>query len=365
VKNLEIKLKERVVPIVIGQELLEATGKMLSVRSKPARAAIVTDINVGPLYAARVRASLDAAGIANTVIVLPAGEETKSFEQLRVVYDGFLDAGIARSDAVIALGGGVIGDLAGFAAASFLRGVRLVQIPTTLLAMIDSAIGGKTGVNLPRGKNLVGAFYQPAFVLSDTDCLTTLPPDTLRDGMAEVVKYACIRDAKLFSILETALDLGELLRKPEEVIYRCAAIKAGIVGRDELEGGERMLLNFGHTIGHAVEKTAGYGKYGHGEAVAIGMSAITRNSERERLTEPGASARLDRLLIKFGLPLAADGIGTGDLIEAAAFDKKRDGNDIRLILLRKIGEAIIRKVGKEDLERFFRSAGEPRKEAAT
>jgi 3-dehydroquinate synthase len=352
-KNLELKFDKSQYQVFIGQDLLDGIGKMLLVHMKPDKVAVITDTNVNRLYGERIKKSLDAAGIQNGILTIPAGEESKSLEQLNLLYEGLLDLEITRSDVVIALGGGVVGDLAGFASATFLRGVRLIQIPTTLLSQIDSSIGGKTGLNLKKGKNLAGVYHHPVLVVMDTDLLKTLPEKEIISGLAEVVKYGAIRDPKLFSLLENVKDNAELLRYPEEMIYRCVKIKAEIVQRDERESGERMLLNFGHTIGHAIENIAGYGRYSHGEAVAIGMAVITKNSERIGLTEKGTANRLNRLLLKLGLPVSADGIGTADIIKAAAFDKKNSGDSINLVLLSKIGESMIRKMKVSDAEKFF------------
>ena len=244
------------------------------------RGLLITDSHVGPLYASLLQESLEKEGVAVAVLTFPAGEESKNLQTLGSLYDGLAEAGLTRSDAVVALGGGVTGDMGGLAAATFLRGIAFVQIPTSLLATVDSSVGGKVAIDLSSGKNLVGAFYQPKVVFIDPELLKTLPVRYLHDGLAEVIKYGCIMDKELFMMLEKIQNDTELLARADEIIETCCNIKARIVEHDEFDTGERMLLNFGHTLGHAVEKTFHFDKYSHGEGVGIGMVLLTRRSEK-------------------------------------------------------------------------------------
>ena len=303
---------------------------------------IVTDKNVADLYLRDLSTSLSPFVHKLTHTVIPAGEGEKSIRSLEHLYGEFLASEITRSDVIVALGGGVVGDLVGFAASTYLRGVSFVQIPTTLLAQVDSSVGGKVAVNLPEGKNLVGSFYHPRRVLIDPLVLRTLSPRLLSEGMAEVIKYGAIADEGLFNELsQDSLELTELTLN--RYIADCCAIKASIVERDPIDKGERMLLNFGHTVGHAIEEAAGYGKYFHGEAVAIGMMIAARYGEIKGYTEPGTTSRLEKVLKKYSLPTLCN---TGlDITPSMKRDKKRMGNDIHFILLKKIGKAFSQKTG--------------------
>ena len=272
-------------PIRIRKGALQQIGEIASTACSGRRTCIVSDETVWPLYGTIVSDALAAAGFAVSSAIVPAGEESKSSQQLFGLYEQFHQAGLTRSDLVVALGGGVIGDLAGYAAATWLRGVPLIQAPTTLLAQVDSSIGGKTAIDLPIGKNLVGAFYQPRAVVMDPSVLRSLSRARMADGMAEVIKYGLIRDARLFEQIESrTYDL-------EWILERCVRIKTTVVSRDERDTGERMLLNFGHTIGHAIEKVTHYQRFTHGEAVAIGMVAATQIGERLGLTEAGTDRK--------------------------------------------------------------------------
>ncbi len=321
-------------PILIQQGALDRLGDTASRVCRGRRAFIVTDDQVGPLYLERAARSLAAAGFATAHAVLPAGEPSKSPESLLLLYDGFHQAGLSRTDLVIALGGGVIGDLAGFAAATYLRGVPLIQVPTTLLAQVDSAIGGKTGIDLPAGKNLAGAFYQPKAVVMDPGLLRTLSRRRMAEGMAEVIKYGLIGDLPLLEQIEQrTYDL-------EWILERCVRIKTTVVSRDEKDSGERMILNFGHTVGHAVEQATQYKIFTHGEAVAIGMAAASAIGERLGQTEAGTAARVRRILTDYQLPVSAD-LDVKDLIGAIRSDKKRLGGRIYFVLLRRPGDAFL------------------------
>ena len=335
--------------ILVGGGLLDRAGEQIR-ETLPGvcRVVVVTDSNVRPLYAAQLLSSLKSAGAEVWLHEFKAGEENKTLETVAAMYEAFARAGLTRTDAVAALGGGVTGDMAGFAAATWLRGIRLVQIPTTLLSQVDSSVGGKTGVNLKSGKNLVGAFHAPRLVLIDPSTLSTLPERVFRDGMAEVIKYGCILDRALFERLERE-EAGQFL---EEMIVACVDGKRRIVERDEREAGERILLNFGHTLGHALEKLHGYAGLTHGEAVGIGMVKISRAGERAGLTAPGTARRIAKLLQKYKLP-TEDPARAAELAKAAAQDKKRSGDALRLVLLTEIGRAFVHEVKAEELEHFI------------
>lgn len=295
---------------------------------------IVTDSNVAPLYLQSCRTSLLQVGIEVHATVIPAGEQSKNLATLSELYTTFHGAGLSRTDGAIALGGGMVGDLAGFAAATYLRGLPLLQVPTTLLAQVDSAIGGKTGIDMPFGKNMVGAFYPPSAVVIDPDTLETLSPRHLAEGMAEVIKYGCILDAELLAAIENAaID-------KYAIIQRCAAIKADIVAQDEHDTGQRMLLNFGHTIGHAVEKATGFQHYSHGEAVAMGMVAAVRIGEALGVTPIGVQERLVNVLKIWNLPVELP-LPPEEIIPALSADKKQLRGKIHFVLLAEMGKALL------------------------
>lgn len=334
--------------ILIGRDILPMAGEKIKNVAGSVKAAVVTDSNVGPLYEETVVKSLRAAGLKTAVYRFRAGEASKCHTVLLDIYSFLADAEITRSDVVVALGGGVTGDMAGFAAATFMRGIGLIQIPTTLLAAIDSSVGGKTAVDLPQGKNLVGAFWQPKLVLCDADTLKTLPEKIFNDGMAEAVKYGCIKDKKLFELIAGGgIKDGKLL----EMIARCVDIKRGVVERDERESGERMLLNFGHTLGHSIEKLFHYETYTHGEAVAMGMIAAARAGERNGDTAPGTAEAVKAALKVYHLPTELPK-PVGELAAAARSDKKRAGSGLNFILLKQIGESFIRKMPFADFENY-------------
>ncbi len=313
------------------------------------RAVIVADAHTAPLFGERVAKLLTSAVIESTLAIVPAGEASKCHEQLLRLYDAFLDARLTRSDLVVALGGGVVGDLAGYAAASYQRGANLLQIPTTLLAQVDSSVGGKVAVNLPRGKNLVGAFHQPALVLIDPRTLDTLDARELGAGLGEVIKYGCIADAALFAQLEAADGRSGIAGEMEAIIARCCQLKADYVRRDPFDYGDRMQLNFGHTLGHALENTLGYGTLLHGEAVCIGMVAAARWGERLGVTPPGTAERIRALLARYGLPTSAPQAAAAELARAMALDKKAEGDAVRVVLLEQIGRATVRPVPRQEL----------------
>lgn len=342
-QTIHVNLGERSYPIHIGAGMLDRTGEQVRRHLGACAAAIVTDDHVAPLYLQRVEASLDAAGIRHASIVLPHGERTKCIDSLTRLYTFLSESGITRRDIVIALGGGVIGDLAGLAAATWLRGVRLVQLPTTLLAQVDSSVGGKVAVDLPQGKNLVGAFWQPSLVLVDPDTLNTLSPDFWRDGLGEVVKYGCINDEALFELLEGAAHAGRdgVMAHMDELLRRCISAKARVVEQDEHDTGLRMTLNFGHTIAHAVETVQQYGGLRHGEAVAVGMAAITRLSEKRGMTKPGTTQRLLALETALGLPVDLPDVPKEAFLRAMGMDKKTMGKKLTIVLLKEIGQCFL------------------------
>lgn len=346
-----VRTASRTYDILIGTGLLERAGALCrEINPRGARALVVTDSHVYPLYAGQAARSLEAAGYTADVFVFPAGEEHKRLDTVTQIYARLAAGGFTRSDLLVALGGGVTGDMTGFAAATWLRGMDFVQIPTSLLAQVDSSVGGKTGVDIPEGKNLIGAFRQPARVLADPSVLDTLPEAFRIDGMAEIIKAAAIKDAAFFADLEAGDALAPERR--EDTLTRAIAIKQGVVERDETETGERKLLNFGHTLGHALEKYYRYAGLTHGCAVAVGMMSITEASERHGLTAPGSAARLGRLLETYGLP-RRDKASPADFLPGAALDKKRTGADIDLALLRAIGESFVHRIPLAGLADFL------------
>lgn len=335
--------------ILLERGLLSRAGEECAKLFAPgARVMIISDSNVYPLFGEKVAASLREAGFRVFSCTFPAGEQSKQLSTVEGFYRALAENHFTRSDFVVALGGGVTGDMAGFAAATFLRGIDFVQVPTSLLAQVDSSVGGKTGVDLPFGKNLVGAFHQPRLVLIDPDTLDALPPHFFADGMGEVIKYGCIRDKDLFENLEKQ-DVKEHLK---EVIFRCVDCKRQIVEADALEKGERMLLNFGHTLGHAMEKLRDFQGLSHGEAVGIGMVLISQAGEKAGLTQPGTADRIAALLEKYGLPTKTTDT-PAELAAAASLDKKTDGDNLHLILLQSIGEACIHTIPAADLLGFL------------
>ena len=340
---ITVPLGSRTYPIHIGAGMLDCLGAHVLEALGEISVAVVTDDNVAPLYLARVVASLENAGLRVCHITLPHGEQTKCLDQLAKLYTFLCENRLTRRDAVIALGGGVIGDLTGLAAATYLRGVHFIQVPTTLLAQVDSSVGGKVAVDLPQGKNLVGAFYQPDFVLVDPDTLTTLTDEYWRDGLGEVVKYGCIGDADLFALLENAAPGGRtaLMARIDDILLHCIQAKADVVAQDERDTGLRMTLNFGHTIAHAVETCQHYEGLRHGEAVSLGMHVMTRLTERKGMTTPGTAARLDALLSALGMPMQLPDIPEEQLISAMFMDKKSFGKVLRVIALNHIGKCFI------------------------
>ena len=348
-KTLTVALPGRSYEILIQRGLLAQAGAHCrKALPRAERLFVVTDSNVAPLYLDRVRAGLEGAGFRVAVHTVPAGEGSKCAARLAQLWEAMMDAGLTRTDGVVALGGGVVGDLAGFAAATVLRGVDFVQLPTTLLAQVDSSVGGKVAIDLHHGKNLAGAFWQPRLVLMDPDALSTLEDGIFADGMAEVVKYGCIKDAGFFDFLEARPSRGELMAEIEHILYTCCDIKRSVVERDERDTGERMLLNFGHTLGHAYELAGRYEMWSHGQAVAAGMCAAARLGVSLGVTPADIPPRLEGVLSALGLPTAIPCAGA-DYAAAVGLDKKGAGEDISVILLEALGRAVPHRMPKAEL----------------
>ena len=348
-KLLPVSLGDRSYDIHIAPGRLDDTGKLCQhVLPRATRLAVVTDDTVGGLYAHRLLQSLWARGYTASVISLPAGEQTKSLHNLGVLYDSFMEMGLTRTDAVVALGGGVVGDLAGFAAATILRGVDFVQVPTTLLAQVDSSVGGKVAIDLPAGKNLAGASWQPRLVVMDPEVLDTLEDKTFSDGMAEFIKYGCIRDAAFFRALEKTPSRRAVMENIESVLYTCCDLKRAVVEKDERDTGERMVLNFGHTLGHAYEKAGHYETWTHGQAVAAGMCLAARLGAALGVTPAGVPERVEALVSAFGLPTRIP-CTQADYAAAVGLDKKGTGEQITLVLLEDLGRAVLHRMSKREL----------------
>ncbi len=347
-QSLRVNIPNREYDIKIGKGLLSKAGELILAVHSPCRAAIITDSNVAPLYLSIVCDSLKKAGFTPFTVVVDAGEASKSIRNLEFLYTELLKNNLTRSDLVIALGGGVVGDLAGFCAATLLRGIPFVQIPTTLLAQVDSSVGGKVAVNLSSGKNLVGAFYHPQAVIIDPNCLATLSDKIFSDGMAEVLKYGVILDLKLFEKLEAAASRQGIMEIIESVIYRCCDLKRAVVEADEYDLGKRMILNFGHTFGHAIEKKYNFTDYTHGEAVAAGMVMASEYGEKIGITKEGTAKRIRAIVSSFGLPQDIP-LNQDDFSAAAAVDKKGKGDFLSLILPEEIGKVIIKDTEKDSI----------------
>jgi 3-dehydroquinate synthase len=342
VRNVKVPLGNRSYDIRIGTGLLARLGSECARLGLHPRCAIISDTNVAPRYAKAAQLSLRRARFHSTVLTVPAGETAKSLKTVQACYDELAAQRLERKSFIVALGGGVVGDLAGFVAATYLRGIAFVQVPTTLLAQVDSSVGGKVGVNLKAGKNLVGAFYQPRLVLCDLDTLASLPKREFRAGLAEVIKYGIIYDSALFRRLER--DLPKLLRRDRQtlaaVVAQCCEIKAEVVRQDETEGGLRAILNFGHSIGHALEAISHYGKYLHGEAISIGQVAAANLSARTLGLPESEVRRIADLLRRAGLPTSFKLSHTQQkkLLAAMQLDKKVSGGEIKFVLARRIGK---------------------------
>lgn len=341
-RTLNVELAERTYPIHVGRDLIDRPELITPFLKKP-RAAIVTNDVVAPLYLERLAGALERAGVRLTRVVLPDGEAHKDWQTLNLVFDALLADRCERSTTLIALGGGVVGDMAGFAASAYQRGMPFIQIPTTLLSQVDSLVGGKTAINHPLGKNMIGAFYQPRLVLADIATLDTLPDAELKAGLAEVIKYGLIRDLEFLLWLEEHME--HLLARDTEAlafaIERSCANKAAVVAADETEQGERALLNLGHTFGHAIEAGMGYGAWLHGEGVAAGTMMAAELSHQLGWLSAQDVGRIEALFLRAGLPVTGPALPVARYLELMAGDKKVEGGQLRLILLQSLGKGVI------------------------
>lgn len=344
-KTLQVELQERSYPIWIGSGTLNDRS-LWEKALAPGRVVVVTNTTVGPLYAKALQAQLHALGREAVVITLPDGEEYKTWEHLNTIFDGLMGHRIERGETLVALGGGVIGDMAGFAAACYQRGMRFVQVPTTLLSQVDSSVGGKTAINHPLGKNMIGAFYQPAAVVIDIDLLGTLPDRELSAGLAEVIKYGCILDLEFFQWLEANMDalLGRDAMALAHAIYRSCELKAQVVAGDERESGQRAILNFGHTFGHAIEAGLGFGTWLHGEAVGCGMVLASDLSQRLGGIDAAMRDRIVALIARAKLPVDPPDWPAQQYLQWMSHDKKSKAGRVRYVVLRSMGEATIEPV---------------------
>lgn len=333
--------------VYIGEGLMQNVGEQLSSLGQAGKAAIISDSNVWKLYGSTVETSLRAHGFTVFHFIFPAGEESKNTDTYLQILNFLAESHITRSDCIIALGGGVTGDLTGFAAATFLRGIPYIQIPTTLLAMVDSSVGGKTAVDLPAGKNLAGAFYQPSLVLCDTNALSTLPEDVFKDGCAEVIKYGILYDPDLFA----HLDAFGVHFDCAKVVTRCVELKSNVVSSDEFDRGERQKLNLGHTLGHAIELRSHF-TISHGKAVAIGTAMIARACEAKSICSSYTAMQIQKILKVFGLPTTTD-LPSAEIYAAATSDKKRLGSKLNLIVPEEIGKCSILSCDINDLTSFI------------
>ena len=337
--------------IFIEKGLLYNCAELIKSQTKSKKFAIISDDIVDSLYSEILINSLNREGFTAVKYVFKNGESSKSIENLNNIYSFLAKENITRSDCIIALGGGVVGDITGFAAATFLRGLDYIQIPTTLLAQIDSSVGGKTAINLTVGKNLVGAFKQPILVICDSNVLSTLSEEILADGMAEAIKYGMIRSSSLFDLINNH-NLDTVSNVLDEIIYECISIKSDVVSADEFDKGERMILNFGHTLGHAVESYYNYEKYSHGSAVAIGMALITKQAVTSSLCEKIYLEKLIKCIEKYRLPVKCSA-SLNELVPLCYNDKKRESDKINIILCSKIGTCEIKQLTIENFNKFM------------
>ncbi len=351
-QTVHVHTASRDYDVLVGDNLLAQTGALVRKAGAFDAAFVVSDTNVAPLYLDRVRTSLETAGFATQSAVVEAGERHKNLATFGTILEGMARAGLTRDSVVIALGGGVVGDMAGFAAASYMRGIQVIQVPTTLLSMVDSSVGGKTAIDLSCGKNLVGAFLQPTLVIADVSCLMTLEHEVFVDGLGEIVKHGVLADEELFdqlthSPLRQDSDPSYLVH----VVARNVSIKRDVVGADEQEHGVRQTLNLGHTIGHAIEAASGY-TLGHGHCVAAGLCCVSRAAEKLGWAPAGMSARIDACVTAQGLPTTTD-ISTGELFAQATHDKKRHGSGVNLVVPTGIGSVEMRHVSLDELAQII------------
>ncbi len=340
-KKINVNLGKDSYEIFIGNGLLNNLGSYIKDVFNGRKILIITDDNLEKLYIENIKQILSGCNYEVDVFAFPQGEESKTLETAQKAYEKLVEMKFSRSDLIIAFGGGVVGDLAGFVASTYLRGVKFVQVPTSLLAQVDSSVGGKVAVDLPQGKNLVGSFYQPKLVLIDCDLLKTLPVRFFKDGLGEVIKYSFIKDKALYEKLLNFENSDELFANIDEIIYTCCDIKRQVVENDQFDTGERMVLNFGHTLGHGIEKVYGFSKITHGEGVCVGMNLITRLSEEKKLTKTGTSEKVETLLRKYYLPFEIDLKEKKQIYEAMGIDKKNIGGSLNLILISEVGESYI------------------------
>lgn len=340
--------------VTIGRGILDGCGGLLASLLTTRRVAVVTDSNVQPLYLDRVCASLKAEGFTVTSFAFEAGEQSKNISTLGRILEFFACSGLTRKDCAIALGGGVVGDITGFAAGCYMRGIDYVQMPTTMLAAIDSSVGGKTAIDLEAGKNLAGLFIQPKAVLCDTDCLATLPPEIYSDGLAEAVKVGILGDEELFAMFES----GDAYHNPQPVIRHCVQYKASVVEQDEKETGLRKMLNLGHTPAHAIEKLSGY-SIPHGRAVAMGLGIMARASAARGYCTKDCAARIEKALTECRLPSDTD-YSADDMAVVAASDKKRTAGGVSVVVIRGIGSCIFEEISLENISGFFADGTERR-----
>jgi len=352
-KNLKVNIPDKNYEIKIENGLFHKVGEMIKDIYEGNKIFIITDKNLDKLYGEKLNNNLSASGFKVNKHIIEPGETSKSLKELEKIYANLVECNITRSDLIVTFGGGVVGDLGGFAASTFLRGVPYLQFPTSLLAQVDSSVGGKVAVDLESGKNLVGSFYHPIAVLMDPVLLRTLPKRFLHDGMAETIKYGAFNDIDLFNKLLKFKDDEELLNNIGDIIYTCCDIKRDIVERDEKDLGERMILNFGHTIGHGIEQYFNYKKYTHGEGVAIGMYWITSKSENLGITEKGTTKKIKEILIKYQLPWSVEDLTSDDIVDIIARDKKKSRNKISLILLKSIGNGFIKEIEFKDIKEYI------------
>lgn len=351
--NLSISLPDKKYDIVIKKGIINEIGTRIKEIYNAKKIAIITDTNVYKIYGEILRENLEKSDFEPEFIIVGAGEKSKSMDILEYIYDELLSFGITRGDMIITFGGGVVGDLGGFAASTLLRGIKFIQVPTSLLAQIDSSVGGKVAVNLPKGKNLVGSFYHPEAVFIDPELLRTLDKRFIADGMAEVIKYGCIRDKELFNKLLNFDSEEELFENIEEVIHICCDIKREVVEDDEKDIGIRMILNFGHTLGHVIENYFNYEKYTHGEAVAMGMYHITKKSEALGMTKEGSAELIKQLLLKYKLPYEMPQMPKDEVLKTISLDKKSHVDKISIVLLKEIGECFLEKIGRYEIFNYI------------
>lgn len=351
--KLTVTLPNHSYDLMIEKGKLTDVGPWAKGLWAPQKIVVITDTTVNDLYGHTVINSLKAAGFDTAVFVVAAGEQSKRLFVAAEIYDFLAEEGMTRSDGILALGGGVVGDLAGFVASTYMRGLHFLQVPTTLLAQVDSSIGGKTAVNTTKAKNLVGTFAQPDGVLIDPNTLNTLELRRVREGIAEIIKSAAIADYDLWEKLTALKDENDLLDHSVEIIAACCKIKRQVVEADELDNGVRLLLNFGHTIGHALENTAGYGNLTHGEGVAIGMNQMTKEAERKQQTPAGITDQLAKMIEKFHLPTTFESWDQKALYQALTHDKKARGSAINIILLEQIGQAKIVAIPIEEMKDYL------------